>query len=63
MRCCLIVKPMGGSFVSVIRLLRDKKKNDCPHSRQCIASFLGAGRVGLLPPSEVLSDNCTQQEE
>ena len=26
MRCCLIVKPMGGSFVSVIRLLRDKKK-------------------------------------
>ena len=62
MRCCLIVKPMGGSFVSVIRLLRDKK-NDCPHSRQCIASCLGAGRVGLLPPSEVLSDNCTQQEE
>ena len=26
MRCCLIVKPMGGSFVSVTRLLRDKKK-------------------------------------
>ena len=26
MRCCLIVKPVGGSFVSVIRLLRDKKK-------------------------------------
>ena len=26
MRCCLIVKPMGGSFVSVIRLLRDLKK-------------------------------------
>ena len=26
MRCCLIVKPMGESFVSVIRLLRDKKK-------------------------------------
>ena len=26
MRCCLIVKPMGGSFVSVIRLFRDKKK-------------------------------------
>ena len=26
MRCCLIVKPVGGSFVSVIRLLGDKKK-------------------------------------